>query len=184
MSRAFVKETAESAPPPERMVEDGPNPVTPEGMAQIEAHVARIEAALQDRKPMSCCAKHWRATCATGPSRKATAEDRATLHRRHGGIRLDRHHRSQGPEADIPHCRRGRSRRRQRHDQLSLTAGAMPCWVRERARSSRRRSHLERPSYYWLKPNVAGTALRRNCFYECCPQMMPYKFFIVCYLTV
>ena len=29
------------------MVEDGPNPVTPEGMAQIEAHVTRIEAALK-----------------------------------------------------------------------------------------------------------------------------------------
>jgi len=47
MSRAFVKESAESAPPPERMVEEGPNPVTPEGMAQIEAHVARLEAPLK-----------------------------------------------------------------------------------------------------------------------------------------
>ena|SRR5215469_17263373 len=47
MSRAFVKESAESAPPPERMVEKGPNPVTPEGMAQIEAHVTRIEALLK-----------------------------------------------------------------------------------------------------------------------------------------
>ena len=47
MSRAFTKETAESAPPPERMVEDGPNPVTPEGMKQIDAHIARIEAAMQ-----------------------------------------------------------------------------------------------------------------------------------------
>lgn len=47
MSRAFVKETASSAPPPERMIADGPNPVTPEGFAQIEAHVARIEAALK-----------------------------------------------------------------------------------------------------------------------------------------
>ena len=46
MSRAFVKETAESAPPPERMVEEGPNLVTPEGLAQIEGHVARLEAAL------------------------------------------------------------------------------------------------------------------------------------------
>src|ERR1700744_4762429 len=46
MSRAFVKETADSAAPPERMVEEGPNPVTPEGMAQIDAHVARIEAAM------------------------------------------------------------------------------------------------------------------------------------------
>ena len=47
MSRAFVKESSESAPPPEKMVEDGPNPVTPEGMAQIEAHITRIEAALK-----------------------------------------------------------------------------------------------------------------------------------------
>ena len=47
MSRAFVKESAESARPPERMVDDGPNLVTPEGLAQIEAHVARLEAALK-----------------------------------------------------------------------------------------------------------------------------------------
>ena len=47
MSRAFVKESSESARPPEKMVEDGSNPVTPEGMSQIEAHVARIEAALK-----------------------------------------------------------------------------------------------------------------------------------------
>ncbi|HKD48407.1 MAG TPA: GreA/GreB family elongation factor [Rhizomicrobium sp.] len=47
MSRAFMKESAESARPPERMVEEGPNPVTPKGMAQIEAHVTRIEAALK-----------------------------------------------------------------------------------------------------------------------------------------
>ncbi len=47
MSRAFVKETAVSAAPPERMVDDGPNLVTPEGLAQIDAHIARIEAAMQ-----------------------------------------------------------------------------------------------------------------------------------------
>ncbi len=47
MSRAFVKETAESAAPPERMVEDGPNLVTPEGLAQIETHIARIEASMK-----------------------------------------------------------------------------------------------------------------------------------------
>jgi hypothetical protein len=46
MSRAFTKETAESAPPPERMVDDGPNPVTPEGLAQIDAHIARLESAM------------------------------------------------------------------------------------------------------------------------------------------
>jgi transcription elongation GreA/GreB family factor len=47
MSRAFVKETSESARPPERMVDEGPNPVTPEGMTQIEAEVARLEASLK-----------------------------------------------------------------------------------------------------------------------------------------
>ena len=47
MSRAFVKETSESAPPPERMVDEGPNLVTPEGLAQIEAHIARIEASMK-----------------------------------------------------------------------------------------------------------------------------------------
>jgi len=47
MSRAFVKETAESAPPPERMVDEGPNLVTPEGLAQIEAHIARIETSMK-----------------------------------------------------------------------------------------------------------------------------------------
>jgi len=47
MSRAFVKETATSAPPPERMVEDGPNLVTQAGYEQIAGHVARIEAALK-----------------------------------------------------------------------------------------------------------------------------------------
>jgi transcription elongation GreA/GreB family factor len=47
MSRAFVKETAGAAPPPERMVDEGPNPVTPEGLAQIAAHIARIETAMR-----------------------------------------------------------------------------------------------------------------------------------------
>jgi transcription elongation GreA/GreB family factor len=47
MSRAFVKETAESAPPPERMVDEGPNLVTAEGLAQIDAHILRIEAAMK-----------------------------------------------------------------------------------------------------------------------------------------
>jgi len=47
MSRAFVKESSESARPPERMVDEGPNPVTLDGMAQIDAHVARIEASLK-----------------------------------------------------------------------------------------------------------------------------------------
>src|SRR5665213_921873 len=48
MSRAFVKETAESAPPPERMVSDGPNLVTAAGLRAIEAEVARLEDALKN----------------------------------------------------------------------------------------------------------------------------------------
>jgi transcription elongation GreA/GreB family factor len=73
MSRAFVKETSESAPPPERMVEDGPNPVTPEGLAQIEGHVARIEAALKTeanvllRETLARDLRYWEV-------RKASAE--------------------------------------------------------------------------------------------------------------
>jgi len=47
MSRAFVKETAESAPPPERMVDEGPKLVTAEGLAQIDAHILRIESAMK-----------------------------------------------------------------------------------------------------------------------------------------
>jgi len=47
MSRAFVKESAESAPPPERMIADGPNPVTQAGYEKIAAEVARLEGALK-----------------------------------------------------------------------------------------------------------------------------------------
>lgn len=73
MSRAFVKETAESAAPPERMVDDGPNLVTPEGMAQIEGHIARIEAAMQTetnvllRETLARDLRYWEI-------RKSTAE--------------------------------------------------------------------------------------------------------------
>lgn len=73
MSRAFVKETAESAAPPERMVDDGPNLVTPEGMAQIDGHVARIETAMQGeanvllRETLSRDLRYWTV-------RKASAE--------------------------------------------------------------------------------------------------------------
>jgi transcription elongation GreA/GreB family factor len=73
MSRAFVKETSESAPPPERMVEDGPNPVTPEGLSAIEAHVARLEAALKSeanvllRETLARDLRYWEV-------RKASAE--------------------------------------------------------------------------------------------------------------
>jgi transcription elongation GreA/GreB family factor len=65
MSRAFVKETADSAPPPERMVDEGPNPVTPEGLARIEGHIARIEAAMREeanvllRETMARDLRYW-----------------------------------------------------------------------------------------------------------------------------
>ena len=46
MSRAFVKETAERAAPPERMVASAPNLVTEEGLAKIASEVERLEKAL------------------------------------------------------------------------------------------------------------------------------------------
>jgi transcription elongation GreA/GreB family factor len=73
MSRAFVKETAESAPPPERMVDEGPNLVTPEGLAQITAHIARIEASMKSeanvllRETLARDLRYWEI-------RKASAE--------------------------------------------------------------------------------------------------------------
>jgi transcription elongation GreA/GreB family factor len=47
VSKAFTNETAPSAPPPERMIETGPNPVTPEGYAAIQAQVTRLEEAMK-----------------------------------------------------------------------------------------------------------------------------------------
>ena len=73
MSRAFVKETAESAPPPERMVDEGPNLVTPEGLAQIDAHITRIETAMKTetnvllRETLARDLRYWEI-------RKSTAE--------------------------------------------------------------------------------------------------------------
>src|SRR5215469_1500691 len=73
MSRAFVKETAESAAPPERMVDDGPNLVTQEGLAQIEAHIARIEERMKSetnvllRETLARDLRYWEI-------RKSTAE--------------------------------------------------------------------------------------------------------------
>src|SRR5215813_12184762 len=73
MSKAFTSETAPSAPPPERMVEEGPNPVTPEGMRQIDDHIARIEAAMQSesnvllRETLARDLRYW-------TIRKSTAE--------------------------------------------------------------------------------------------------------------
>ena len=110
MSRAFVKETSESARPPERMVEEGPNPVTPEGMAQIEAHVARIEASLKTeanvllRETLERDLRYW-------SQRKLTAEVVQPTSDGTGGVRLDRHHRTQRPQPDLSHCGHRRSRR-------------------------------------------------------------------------
>ena len=73
MSRAFVKETAESAAPPERMVDEGPNLVTPEGLAQIDGHIARIEEAMKTetnillRETLARDLRYWEI-------RKSTAE--------------------------------------------------------------------------------------------------------------
>jgi len=73
MSRAFVKETAESAAPPERMVEDGPNLVTIEGMRQIDDHIARIESGMRNesnvllRETLARDLRYW-------TIRKSTAE--------------------------------------------------------------------------------------------------------------
>src|ERR1700742_2490905 len=73
MSRAFVKETAEDAAPPERMVDEGPNLVTPEGLAQIDAHIARIEASMRTetnvllRETLARDLRYWEI-------RKSTAE--------------------------------------------------------------------------------------------------------------
>ncbi len=73
MSKAFTNETAESAPPPEKMVEDGPNPVTPEGMTQIDGHIVRIETAMKSetnvllRETLARDLRYWTA-------RQSTAE--------------------------------------------------------------------------------------------------------------
>src|SRR5476649_1789517 len=81
MSRAFVKETAESAPPPERMVEDGPNLVTPEGLAQIDAHIARIEASLKIesnvllRETLARDLRYWEIRKASAEVGPPSAED-------------------------------------------------------------------------------------------------------------
>ncbi len=66
MSRAFVKETDNAAPPPERMVSEGANPVTRAGFAAIEGQVARLEAALKadpdalPRETLERDLRYWR----------------------------------------------------------------------------------------------------------------------------
>ena len=83
MSRAFVKETAEGAPPPERMVSSGPNLVTEEGLAKIAAEVARLEAALAAeknvllRETLERDLRYWRQSLATAEVVKPSGEDGA-----------------------------------------------------------------------------------------------------------
>src|ERR1700742_868630 len=85
MSRAFVKETAESAPPPERMVSDGPNLVTPEGYAHIAAEVARLEAALATepnvllRETLARDLRYWSVKKASAEIVAPTAGDTAAF---------------------------------------------------------------------------------------------------------
>ena len=81
MSRAFVKETAEGAPPAERMVSSGPNLVTEEGLAKITAEVARLEAALAAesnvllRETLERDLRYWRQSLATAQVVKPSKED-------------------------------------------------------------------------------------------------------------
>jgi transcription elongation GreA/GreB family factor len=83
MSRAFVKETAEGAAPPERMVSAGPNLVTEEGLAKIAAEVERLEAALAAetkvllRETLERDLRYWRQSLSTALVVKPSKEDGA-----------------------------------------------------------------------------------------------------------
>ena len=71
MSRAFVKDgEQEFAELPDRLISEHPNLVTPEGLAQIEAEIARLNAdhataqAAQDREALATVARdlrYWKA---------------------------------------------------------------------------------------------------------------------------
>lgn len=80
MSRAFVKETAEGAAPPERMVSSGPNLVTEEGLAKIAAEVERLEAALAAetnvllRETVERDLRYWRQSLSTAQVVKSSVE--------------------------------------------------------------------------------------------------------------
>src|SRR3954449_5328801 len=83
MSRAFVKETAEGAAPPERMVSSGPNLVTEEGLAKIAARVERLETALAAeknvllRETLERDLRYWRQSLSTAQVVKASEENGA-----------------------------------------------------------------------------------------------------------
>jgi transcription elongation GreA/GreB family factor len=83
MSRAFVKETAEGAAPPERMVSSGPNLVTEEGLAKIAQRVERLEAALAAepsvllRETLERDLRYWRQSLASAEVVNPSREDGA-----------------------------------------------------------------------------------------------------------
>ena len=84
MSRAFVKETAEGAAPPERMVSSGPNLVTEAGLAKIVAKVERLETALAAeknvllRETLERDLRYWRQSLSTAVVVKANTLGRAS----------------------------------------------------------------------------------------------------------
>jgi len=83
MSRAFVKETAEGAAPPERMVSSGPNLVTEEGLAKIAGEVERLELALAAepsvllRETLERDLRYWRQSLSTAQVVKPSKDDGA-----------------------------------------------------------------------------------------------------------
>ena len=83
MSRAFVKETAEGAAPPERMVSSGPNLVTEEGLVKIAGEVERLELALAAetnvllRETLERDLRYWRQSLSTAQVVKPSVEDGA-----------------------------------------------------------------------------------------------------------
>ncbi len=80
MSRAFVREPDGSEPPepmPDRPVPDGPNPVTAEGLARMEAEIARL-AAIVGPQPLDLRdLRYWRRRHATAAVTDAPADGTA-----------------------------------------------------------------------------------------------------------
>src|SRR4051812_10781144 len=83
MSRAFTKETAEAAAPPERMVSSGPNLVTETGLAKIAARVEGLEGTLAAeknvllRETLKRDLRYWRQSLSTAQVVKASEENGA-----------------------------------------------------------------------------------------------------------
>src|SRR5262252_4931110 len=117
MSRAFVKELEDGVEElPERPISPHPNLVTAEGLAHIEAEVARLQ---QEHATAHAANDGTARRCAQRPEQ--------------GAFWLDRDHRPQRrAPPDFPDRRRGRGRPRARHALACLAVGART--VRERAR--------------------------------------------------